>query len=142
MDAQRPFSGPLSVSMAGVTLLALSAASFTSGLTRQVRLQRSVGAEALAHMAASQPKPVPNVQVATLAEPTPVQPQPPAPPKRPRKHHHARSASEATANASATAVEPLQLPSAGAVATPSADGARGQSAPPPPVIESAPNAPP
>jgi hypothetical protein len=142
MDAQRPFSGPVSVSVAGLTLLALSAASFTSGLTRQVRLQRSVGAEALAHMAAAQPKPAPNIQVATLAEAPPLQPPPQAPRKSARRHRHARSASEAAVSADAAAVEPLQPPSAPGSATPSRGGASDQPAPPAPAIESAPNTPP
>jgi hypothetical protein len=142
MDAQRPFSGPVSVSVAGLALFAISAASFASGLTRHARLQRSVGAEALAHMVAAQPKPAPNVQVATLAEADPVQPQPPVSPKPAHRHHHARAASEAAANASATAIEPLQPPSAPGSATPSAGGVSDQPAPPAPAIESAPNAPP
>jgi hypothetical protein len=40
MNPARPFSGPISVSVAGLTLLALSAASFTSGLSHQMRAPR------------------------------------------------------------------------------------------------------
>lgn len=77
----RPFTGPISVTLAALTLLALAAASFTSGLTRQMRLPRPVNT---AQVVVMPPKEAPPPgAVGALAYTAPIET--PAPVK-PRRH--------------------------------------------------------
>ena len=82
-DTARPFTGPASVSLAALTLVALAAASFTSGLTRQLRQPRPVNTAKVVIMA---PKETPQTAaVGALAYMAPVTPPPVHVPK-PRRH--------------------------------------------------------
>lgn len=82
-DTARPFTGPASVSLAALTLVALAAASFTSGLTRQLRQPRPVNTAKVVVMA---PKETPVAgSIGALAYMAPVAPPPVHVPK-PRRH--------------------------------------------------------
>jgi translation initiation factor IF-2 len=95
MNPDRPFSGPVSVSVAGLSLLAIAAWSFTSGLTRELRLTRSGSSAQVATI--QPPKPVP---AAPRISPPPAAsapdelaeaadaPQEPAPAPAHRAHRH------------------------------------------------------
>jgi hypothetical protein len=84
MDTSRPFSGPISVTLAALTLLALAAASFTSGLTRQMRLPRPVNTAQVVVMppkATPPPTPIGALAYTAPAElPAPVKPRRHTPP--------------------------------------------------------------
>jgi hypothetical protein len=84
MDTPRPFSGPISVSLAALTLLALAVASFTSGLTRQMRLPRPVNTAQVVVMPRKEaPPPIPIGALAYTAPaelPAPVKPRRHTPP--------------------------------------------------------------
>lgn len=82
-DTARPFTGPASVSLAALTLVLLAAASFTSGLTRQLRQPRP---DNTAKVVVMSPKEAPqSAPVTTLAYMAPVTATPEHVPK-PRRH--------------------------------------------------------
>lgn len=78
----RPLTSPAVVGCAAVGLLAVAAASFTSGLTRQLRLPRPVNT---ARVVVMPPKEAP-APVDVFAYMAPVAPPPVAVPARSRRH--------------------------------------------------------
>jgi hypothetical protein len=97
MNPDRPFSGPVSVSVAGLSLLAIAAWSFTSGLTRELRLTRSGSSAQVATIQPPKPTPAaPRISPPpAVAAPAPDElaeaadaPQEPAPAPAHRTRHH------------------------------------------------------
>jgi hypothetical protein len=84
MDQDRPFSGPLSVSLAGLTLLAIAGWSFASGLSHELRVPRSQANSATVVVMPPKAAPPP-ASIGTLAYMAP--PAEPAPPPPPRHVH-------------------------------------------------------
>lgn len=83
-DAPRPFTGPASVGFAAVMLLALAVASFTTGLSRQLRLPRP---DNTAKVVVVPPKEAPQAgAVGELAYVAPVAAAPTRISPRPRRH--------------------------------------------------------
>jgi hypothetical protein len=87
MNPDRPFSGPVSVTLAGLTLLGVAAWSFASGLSHEMRVPR--GEATLAKVVVLPPKapPVPAAAdaLAYLSQPAAPSPAPAAPARRPRR---------------------------------------------------------
>jgi hypothetical protein len=81
-DTARPFTSPASVSVAALALVLLAGASFTSGLTRQLRQPRPDNTARVVVMA---PKETPAASVSALAYMAPVDAPPPHLAK-PRRH--------------------------------------------------------
>ena len=84
MDAPRPFTDPISVSLAGLALLALATGSFTNALTRKLNLPRPVEGAAVVVLPPSDappPSPIPALASLEAAEPAP---KPRARPRPPR----------------------------------------------------------
>jgi hypothetical protein len=86
MGKDRPFSGPLSVSLAGLTLLGIAGWSFASGLSHELRVPRSEASTATVVVMAPQPAPPP-ASIGMLAYMAPPA-EPPPPPPAPRHVHH------------------------------------------------------
>jgi len=87
-EPPRPFTSPTAVGLAAFALLAVCAASFTSGLTRQLRLPRSVTTAKVVVMPPKEaPQPGP---IGALAYMAPVTPPPTTtPPAKGRRHARA-----------------------------------------------------
>jgi hypothetical protein len=86
MDQDRPFSGPLSVSLAGLTLLAIAGWSFGSGLSHELRVPRSEANAATVVVMPPKPAPPP-ASIGTLAYMAPPA-EPAAKPPPPHRVHH------------------------------------------------------
>lgn len=81
-DTPRPFTSPAAVTFAAFALIAVAAASFTSSLTRQLRLPRPVDTAKVVVMPPQEaPQPGPSGALAYMAPVTP----PPATPPKPRR---------------------------------------------------------
>ena len=86
-DRPRPLTSPAAVSVAAVALLVMAGASFTTGLTRQLRLPRPVNTAKVVVMPPKEsPQPGPFGAFAYMA---PVTPPPVATPPRARRHPRA-----------------------------------------------------
>jgi len=81
MDMARPFSGPTSVTIAGLTLVGLAAASFTVSLWRQLDHPRPDNSARVVVMAPTEPPPA--TSTLALATPTAQAPAKAPPPPRP-----------------------------------------------------------
>jgi hypothetical protein len=69
MEARRPFTDPLSVSLAGLALAALAAGSFAVGVARKMSLPRPVdGATVVAMPPTDSPPPLPRLSSLDVAQ--------------------------------------------------------------------------
>ena len=81
MESPRPFTDPLTVGLAGVTLLALAAGSFTNALAHKLNLPSAVeGAEVVVLPPSDAPPPLPVPALANLETAAPA-PKPKAEPQ-------------------------------------------------------------
>jgi len=85
MEARRPFTDPISVSLAGLAILALALASFATGLVRTLQLPRAVETANVVVMPPSDaPPPLPRPALAQLEPALAPKPRPKlAPPTEP-----------------------------------------------------------
>lgn len=90
-DKPRPLTSPAAVGVAAVALVTIASASFTSALTRQLRLPRPVNTAKVVVMSPKEaPQPGPFGAFAYMAPVTPpVSPQP-------KPHHHVRTPADET----------------------------------------------